>query len=460
MFTPAPSPVPAPTPPQTVIKIVHTKEVGSTGSENYAGYPSEEYFDALQGTRRADAFDKMRRSDSQVKMCLAAAKNPILAGTWEIEKAPIPDLYAQEDADLIKWMLFDGMEKSWKEYLEEALSLLLYGHSVFEMIDKINMYHPQFGSVICLKTLAWRSPKTIERWNLDPVTGKLKSIEQYAYGDLNRQVTIDAQFLQVLTLEKEGSNYEGISALRSIYGNWFRKNNKLKLNEIGIEKHAIPTPVATIPANKEASPEFDKLVQVLENYTSHEKQYITIPEGWTIDLKTNVYDPEKVETSIDNEDKRMVKGFLANFLNLDSAGSGSYSLSFDLSDFFLGSLEHTASLITESFNRVIIPRMVKLNRGPRAAYPKLKVSGISDKAGEELARILDFMIKNKVITPDDILERHMRKRLGLPEMSLEGQRQITPPPMPGMPNPMGAPPVPMGPTAVPKLAEKIKAMRL
>jgi hypothetical protein len=340
MFTPAPSPVPAPTPPQTVIKIVHTKEVGSTGSENYAGYPSEEYFDALQGTRRADAFDKMRRSDSQVKMCLAAAKNPILAGTWEIEKAPIPDLYAQEDADLIKWMLFDGMEKSWKEYLEEALSLLLYGHSVFEMIDKINMYHPQFGSVICLKTLAWRSPKTIERWNLDPVTGKLKSIEQYAYGDLNRQVTIDAQFLQVLTLEKEGSNYEGISALRSIYGNWFRKNNKLKLNEIGIEKHAIPTPVATIPANKEASPEFDKLVQVLENYTSHEKQYITIPEGWTIDLKTNVYDPEKVETSIDNEDKRMVKGFLANFLNLDSAGSGSYSLSFDLSDFFLGSLEH------------------------------------------------------------------------------------------------------------------------
>jgi hypothetical protein len=299
---------------------------------------------------------------------------------------------------------------------------------VFEMVDELKMNDPKFKTIHAL-SLRWRSPKTIEKWNLDPATGKLKSVTQQAYGDLGRYVDLPAEFLQVLTLDKEGSNFEGISGIRAAYGSWYRKQEYLMLNAIGIEKHAIPTVVGSVPDGKSNTPEFEMLKDVLESWVAHEKQYILKPAGWEIELHSNAYDPEKVEKSIQAEEVRMVKSFMANFLELgmSSGGGGSYSLSFDLSDFFLSSIEHLADLIADNFNRVIIPRSIQLNRGPRPAYPKLKASGISDKLGEEFARFMDIMVGKKIITPDDVLEAHVRKRMRLPEMSDEGKRDITPP---------------------------------
>ena len=63
-----------------------------------------------------------------------------------------------------------------------------------------------------------------------------------------------------------------------------------------------------------------------------------------------------------------------------------------------------------------------MNFGPRDKYPCLKFSGISDKAGKELADILNILTTAQIITPDDNLEKHLRKRIGVTEMSDEGQR--------------------------------------
>ena len=59
----------------------HYNPFGSTGTEIFAGYYAEDYLDALKNNERADVFDKMRRSDPQVKMCLSAVKNPIKSAT-------------------------------------------------------------------------------------------------------------------------------------------------------------------------------------------------------------------------------------------------------------------------------------------------------------------------------------------------------------------------------------------
>ena len=184
----------------------------------------------------------------------------------------------------------------------------------------------------------------------------------------------------------------------------------------------MPTPIATIPQGKQASTQYSKLITALEKYTTHQSNYLIKPEGFDIDLRTNTYDPSKVETSIDNEDKRMVKAFLANFLELGMSGTGAYALSNDLSDFFLTGLQFLADEIAMQINKNLIPQLVKMNFGPRDKYPKLKFSGISDKAGKELSEILSILSNAQVITPDDNLEKHMRKRLGITEMSDSGQR--------------------------------------
>lgn len=397
--------------------VIHSQGIGSTGTDSYAGYPQEEYLHTLQGTQRAKLFDKMRRSDPQVNMLLNATKTPIQSAMWKVEPGKTGDVvepWAEEDAKLVEWVLFHGMKKSFPQFVKEALTILEHGHAVFEIIDKATLYHPDFGSINTIEDLAFRSQKTIERWNLNPKTDELLSITQVANGDLTRYVDIPAEFLCVLSMNREGSNYEGISTLRCIYGNWFRKNQYLKLNAIGIEKFAIPTPLAEVPSGQESSEQYTNLVSALERYVGHERNYLTYPAGWKVDLKTNTYDPQKVEVSIDNEDKRMTKAYMANFLELGMNGFGSQSLSFDLSDFFLGSIEHVAAIVSEALNRVIIPRIIQMNRGPRSVYPRMCVSGISDRAGKEFAEIVDGMVEKGVIKCDDKLEAHMRERYNLP----------------------------------------------
>lgn len=399
-------------------------QLGKTGSRVYAGYPDEEYHHLLQNTRRADTFDEMRRSDPQITMCTSAVKGPIKSGKYEFE--------AGDDSEQQK-LIKEHMEQiffkdiDFKQLLSEYLTMIEFGHSVFEYTDQIKLNNPKFGSYNSLQSVSWRSPRTITRWIINKENGKLEGIEQQSFGDLDVMVVIPATWLLVFSLNREGSNFEGISALRPCFGNWLRKNTYLKLNAIGIEKFAVPTPIATIPSGKESSDQTETLKQVLNDYTTHYTNWIIKPEGWLIELNnSNTYDPAKVETSIDSEDKRMAKAFMANFLELGMGTSGSYALSNDLSDFFLSGLEYIANMFCDGINEKLVKRMVDLNYGPQDVYPKLKVSGISDKLGKEFSEMLKNFIDAKVITPDDKLEDSVRIRAGLPERSLEGQRTVEP----------------------------------
>jgi hypothetical protein len=90
-------------------------------------------------------------------------------------------------------------------------------------------------------------------------------------------------------------------------------------------------------------------------------------------------------------------------------------------------LEHIASLI-EAFMDNLCRELVILNFGEQDKYPTFKFSGISDKAGKEMAEIVKMMIDGKVIIPDDNLEEHIRKRLNISPASDEGQREVNPQP--------------------------------
>ncbi len=410
-------------------RVVRIEPVGSSGTDITGGILNEEFLQELSGTEGADRFDKMRRSDPVLKMAISAVLNPIKSAKWEIE--PVDDSEdAKMKADLVDHCIFNDLDKRWKILLHEILSMVIFGYSLFERTHKVVFDDPTFGTYIGFKDFGFRSQRTIERWNLEPVTGELISVEQWAFGDAQRMVTIPANFLTRFTLDQEGQNFEGISMLRSAYGPWLRKRTYQKLQAIGIEKFAVPTPILTVPKGLQDSTQFNNAVEILQKYISHQTNYLTIPEGWKLDIQGNDYDPAKVQTAIDSENKEMVNAFMANFLLLGQSGSGSYALSTDLSDFFLGGIVHIADLICEEFNDQIIPELIKLNFGPQPAYPKMKCSGIIDKAGKELSEVLKTFVDTKVIIPDDPLEKSMRKRYGFPEASDKGQREATPPPSP------------------------------
>lgn len=410
---------------------VQLKPYGASGTELYAGYFNEEYLQALRGKMGAKIYDEIRRSESQVSMLMNAVMNPIKSGVWEFESADpteVPD--AKKHKELIEYMAKDMID--WETHLHEALTFLIFGFSLFERIDNIVFNHPKFGTFNGLKGLAFRSQKSIERWIVSRDTGNLEAVEQWVVGDItpegNTIIRMDSDFLLVFSLQKEGDNYEGISALRSMYGPWFRKNLYLKIAAIGIEKNAIGTPMGTVPSGKEESAEFSRFQETLSNFTSHEAAYIIKPTGWDIEIIKNEFDPSKVKEMIVQENTEMINSLVANFLALGtSGGSGSFALGSDLSDFFLNGLQNYAQLICGVWNRKLIPEKIKQNFGPQQAYPKLKATGINDKAGKELSEIIRTFIDSGAIKADGPLDEYIRKQYSLPKADPTTAREVSKP---------------------------------
>lgn len=420
------SPSSAVPPPNPGLIYLQTAAAGSSGIKIYAGYFSEEYLsNELHGTDAADAYDRMRRSDAKVKMCLNAVKTPIIGSNWEIEPATTDNPDHKLHADFIEHVLFKDMDKPFSK--TELLSLADFGHCVMEVTHKPVFGHPVFGDYVGVSALGWRSPRSILYWRLNPTNGQIDHIRQLITGDLERFVDIPGEFLLVASIEKEGDLYEGVSLLRAAYGAWKRKNLYLRMMAIGNERNAVPTPILTVPDGKQNTVEYQNATQVLQNYTSHQNSWIAFPKDWAISFVKSDFDPEKLTKSIDFENTEIVSAFMANFLLLGSTQSGSRAVSMDQSEFFLGGIQYIADEAISPINHKLIPQLIKMKFGPQEAYPRMKVTGISDKAGVELSNALKNLCESQVIQPDDELEAHTRKRYQLPKKSDTGVRIVQAP---------------------------------
>lgn len=393
---------------------------GVSGTEKFSGVFNEDYFRVLQGPKKAKEYDKMRRGDARVKMCLSAVKNPIRSADWQWQIDGDVDENAKKHVAFLEFIFKSDIgitkKKKFKQLLTEALTCVDFGFSIFERAHKRGGSSPEFGQYVGLSHLGWRHPRTLEEFYTDE-SGELTGVLQQAYGDNQKSITMDAQFLSVITLDQEGDNYEGISLLRPCYGAWSRKQMYLKLMAIGIEKTAIPTPTVKVPAGRHDSPEFDAMIQVLERLTTHQSNYITYPEGWEIDTLAVSFDADKVKSSIQFENEEMTFAFLANFLLLGAGGnSGAYALSADLSDFFTKSILYIADQIADEFNS-IGRELIEINFGPQEKYPKMVPVGIVDEIGAEFANLLKTLVDGKYITPDNNIEELLRKRMKLPAMT-------------------------------------------
>ncbi len=435
-----------PAPSMTAGIKTQTKPIGSSGTEVFSGYFSEEYLQSLRGRRGAKIWDEMRRSEAQVAMLLGAIMNPIKSACWEFEA---PDTLADSEKQLLLLNTVFKKDLDWDQFMHEALTCVPFGYSLFEAIHKVAFNHPKLGTYNGLAALGFRSQKTIERWNVEKATGKLLSVYQQIYSDVGDNTTIPAEFLVLFALHKEGDNYEGISALRPMYGAYFRKNLYLKLVAIGVEKYAVGTPVGTVPAGKEKSEDFAAFKGMLEAYTSHEASYLLVPAGWEIEIQKGDFDASEIKELIVLENTEMINAMVANFLALGTNGAGgAYALGSDLSDFFLGGIQNIANLICGVFNRKLIKDLIDLNYGPQDEYPVLKCTGINDKAGQELADIITKMISSNVIKSDDKLDAFVRKQYKLPAADEATAREKIPsgapgPELPGSPHgPMHLEPVP------------------
>jgi len=392
----------------------HDKPLGASGTDVTGHvHNTEDHIEVLQGFQAAIIYDKMRRSDTQVRKILGAITAPIKSAPWSVEPAD-DSPRSLEIANLIEHILFKDL--NWSKFINEALTFVAHGHSVFEVVHQ-NKTSKTFGDYTGLAQLGFRRQPTIQEWHHDRVTGALKYIKQESNSDIMVSVNIPVENLLCFFSEQEGDNI-GFPLLRNVYGPYKRKLLTMELQFIGIERFAIPTPILEIPKTvSQESDEYKQAVEVLQSFLAAEDSYITYPEGWVLDLHDNSFDPEKLKNVIKAEDENMAGAILASFLELGTGGNtGAYSLSNDLSDFFYAGLSYYANIIRDTINNDLIKSLVSLNYGSdEVAIPQLKYSGIADKAGKEFMEVITGFISSGTITNDEPLEDHIRKAYNLPK---------------------------------------------
>lgn len=383
-------------------------EVGSTGTAFISGHlAEEEYNSELQGEKGRLVYDKMRRSDAQVKATLLVCQLPLRAGTWSIETAS-DEKQDVEIAEFIEDNLFKGMTITWDDFLRHVLLMLSFGFSPFEKVFELR------DDRIAWRKLAPRLPKTLYEWSLDN-NGGLQGMTQFVWkGNAYEFVTIPVEKMLVFTNEREGSNYEGVSILRAVYKHWYYKDHLYRIDAISAERHATGIPKFTHPATADDDAK-NKLDVIGARLYAMEQMFVRLSEGYDMTIEGLTGSIRDIMPSIQHHNREIPKAILAHFLELGAENVGSYAMSRDQSSFFLMALKATAKNISDTVNRYAIRQLVDYNWPGVKAYPVLKCGGLETRNMKEYSEAVTGLIREGALSYDEGLEATLRDMLDMPE---------------------------------------------
>lgn len=396
------------------------KEIGASGTIIYQGLITrEEYNKNLTGVNANKTYEIMRRSDSTIRSALQIVKLPILSATYTIKAPKGPDGKVseeyQERADFIERELFHR-NVNWHDFLKAAVTHFDFGFSVFEKVLNITEYNGK--TRVGIEKLASRKQVSIYKWEM--TEGGKGITQQIANGD---KFDIPWDKLLIFSHDKEGDNYEGTSLLRYIYKDWDMKDKLTIVNAMALEKQGMGVPVVKARDNMDPTTDDEnEAVDVLSNLRANEQGYLKVPKTLDIEmLDMKGQTTKDIIPTLNYHDGRIMTGVLARFMELGGAsGSGSQSLSKDLSSLFMKAEEGVAKEIVGIINEHLIKPLCEMNFTDNSdGFPELVVDGIDDDDVTELADAVAALMNAGAVTADADLEDHIRKRLTLPELTEE-----------------------------------------
>lgn len=433
--------------------------LGVPGTPITSGFLTDlgEYNPELMGRNAIPVYEKMRRSDAQVRATLAACKLPILSANWEIVpgearglgpeargsqasslKAPVASSGAgkatiaksKEVAAFIRENLFGGLEtrdsmggwvsQSWQSVIANALLMLDFGCAIHEDVWTTD------GDKIRLRCLPSRLPLTFYRWHTDADGETLLALEQYGY---RRQeflrVLLPADKMARFTYQQEGANFWGIALQRAMYPHWYIKSKLYRLDAIRCERNSLGIPTWRLapgfsPHDKEAAYRF------VTQLSSHEATGVVEPPGEVHEglhikgVEGGTGATVDLLPSIQHHNQMISRAALNTFMDLGQAEHGSRALGATSADFFMLGLQSVADQIALEITHSSIRRLVALNFGDQTPYPRLVAGNVQARSIADMITDLVSLAQQGLIVSENNIRKHIREKFALPEESAEG----------------------------------------
>lgn len=388
-------------------------EIGASGTAFFSGFiQGDEFVPRLKGMQGRRTFDKMFRSDPIVSATARAVMLPIQATTWDLVGG------SERGRELVT----KNILPTWRRRLPEILMHLIHGFALFERVYKIE------GNQVVEAKFAQRLATSIERWWVK--NRELHEVEQFAQIDDDggqEHVRIPARRLTRYTNEQEGDNFEGKSTLRSSYKPWFIKDATEKIMAIQSERFGLGVPVGTAPktAGNQDKTNFKKALEMLR---SHENAYFFLPEGFKFEFAAYPNTGIDLVERIQHLSADIAISEFSQFLLLGMQGKGgSRALATGSVNFALLANQHVAEFIEEvTFEDRIVP-LGELNTIPKSELPRLRAGTLRQMDHKVVSEAVSKLVGASAMTPDEVLENALRKKLNLPERKTQiaPGRQLT-----------------------------------
>lgn len=372
-------------------------------------------------------YTTMARDDARISSMLQAISLPIRRTSWRIDPCGASDEVVEHVAadlglpivgadDMVPRKRTKG-RFSWGQHLQQALTYLQFGHSVFEQVYQITD-----GRAHLLK-LSPRPQTSIAFWNVAR-DGGLVSIEQWPAGmfstlgvNVQAPVTMSQQIpverLVVYVRDPNPGVWQGNSLLRPAYKNWRLKDELMRIEAAAARRHGIGVPVAWAPPEESSDPErVAEYQKAASAYQGGSSAGMGLPSEAKFSIMSPSGTPMDPRRAIEYHDHQMALVALAHFLNLDGKG-GSYALASVQQDAFVQAVGAVADHVRETAQSYIVEDIVDLNWGEDEPTPRLVFDEIGSRQ-DATAAALQMLVNAGIITPDERLESFVRTASGLP----------------------------------------------
>lgn len=420
-----------------------SKEIGRIGQLRSGVHGNgsifmEEFLPELQGLRGVQAYTEMVDNDATIGGVWFAIEMLMRNADFQVEPAG-KSAKDKEAAEFIESCMND-MEETWPEFLSECLSFLVYGWSYHEIcykrrVGKTNS--PLTNSKYSDNLIGWRKlpirgQDTLFGWEYKDNSDDLVGMTQQPPPDYEKVTIPIKKALHFKTRSRKG-NPEGRSIFRTAYRAWYMKKRLEEIEGYGMERDLAGFPVLYAPAgidiNNRDDPEMVSLLNYAQNLVSGIRRDALegvvlqggtndLP-GWKLELLASSgkrqFDTNAI---IERWDKRIATTVLADFIMLGQQQVGSFALADSKTKIFALAIGAYLEVICEVFNNQAIPRLIDMNGDHFKGitdYPKMTHGDIEDADLTQLATYIEKLVGVGLLTPDEELEKMLRRVGNLPE---------------------------------------------
>lgn len=418
---------------------------GITGTQLAGGViTGKENNPKLTGLNWVQEAEEMVRTDPIVRRSWHMLRQTLLSASWRfepgLENDPISEKLAEFANECYGLDGYSGqMTISWEEQLSYLFEFIPLGYRYAEEIYRVGP--DKEGKIkVWLDRYADREPSAHNRW-LSRDNQTLDGVLQNTVGITYTPEPIPANKLLLLTLNKTGSNFEGIGMLRPVWWWWRTKQRVSNLMCVGLDRWAVPTPKVKVDRSQAeqlglTDTDIDAMIDDAEGqaqaFISAEQSYLV--ENGAVTFETyaaqpNLYASGPLEI-ITKCDSQIAAAFLTQFADLGNTETGARSVGEIHLSVFRRAAINLCDIVASQVSGVgrrgggTIGRLIRWNFGlvDPSKLPKLTHTGLdTDDLADSLA-MLPGLVQSGLLTPDDELERAIRERLGAGDLPEDAQR--------------------------------------